>query len=218
MMAATRGALIVLEGCDRVGKSTQAKLLVEYLTKRGKPAKLMNFPDRSTTIGKLLDEYLKQGQEFDDHAVHLLFSANRWEAASSMEKLLKSGTTLVLDRYSDSGIAFSSAKGLDFDWCRNSDAGLPLPDLVLFLQLSQEESRARGGYGQERYEKEQFQATVRDKFSRLQQDNWTVVSAEQKSIEELQCELRKLVDAAVKSALNKSLGHLPTYHNNTRLN
>lgn len=35
-----------------------------------------------------------------------------------METQLKSGTTLVVDRYSYSGVAFSSAKGLDFEWCK----------------------------------------------------------------------------------------------------
>lgn len=42
--AGGRGALIVLEGCDRSGKSTQCKLLVESLTAKGVPAKLMRFP------------------------------------------------------------------------------------------------------------------------------------------------------------------------------
>ena len=37
---------------------------------------------------------------------------------SLMESKLKSGTTIIVDRYSYSGVAFSSAKGLDFDWCK----------------------------------------------------------------------------------------------------
>ena len=41
---ASRGALIVFEGCDRVGKSTQCKKLVEKLTRNGAAAKLMKFP------------------------------------------------------------------------------------------------------------------------------------------------------------------------------
>lgn len=44
----SRGALIILEGCDRVGKSTQAKLLVESLIKNGQKAQLMNFPGKFT--------------------------------------------------------------------------------------------------------------------------------------------------------------------------
>lgn len=36
--------------------------------------------DRSTPIGQMIDAYLKSDVEMDDHVIHLLFSANRWEA------------------------------------------------------------------------------------------------------------------------------------------
>lgn len=42
-------------------------------------AEQWNFPDRSTNIGKTIDEYLKGNAESDDATMHLLFSANRWE-------------------------------------------------------------------------------------------------------------------------------------------
>jgi dTMP kinase len=38
-------------------------------------------PDRSTPIGQMIDAYLRSQAEMDDHVIHLLFSANRWEAA-----------------------------------------------------------------------------------------------------------------------------------------
>jgi len=36
--------------------------------------------DRTTTIGKMINSYLAEDADMDDHAIHLLFSANRWEA------------------------------------------------------------------------------------------------------------------------------------------
>ena len=39
------------------------------------------YPDRTTTIGKMIDNYLQSKAELDDRAIHLLFSANRWEIA-----------------------------------------------------------------------------------------------------------------------------------------
>lgn len=77
--AQPRGAFIVLEGADRAGKTTQCTRLVEHLRARGLDARLWRFPDRSTTIGRMIDAYLKSQAELDDAAVHLLFSANRWE-------------------------------------------------------------------------------------------------------------------------------------------
>lgn len=73
---------------------------------------------------------------------------------------LAAGTTLVVDRYAYSGVAFTAAKGLpglDRAWCMAPDAGLPAPDAVFFLSLTVEQAAARGGYGEERYEKADFQ-------------------------------------------------------------
>jgi dTMP kinase len=59
----------------------------------------------------------------------------------------------VLDRYAYSGVAFSAAKPSlrgDLDWARAPDAGLPLPDAVLFMDLPPEDAAARGGFGGER--------------------------------------------------------------------
>lgn len=106
-----RGALIVIEGVDRSGKSTQCKKLVQSLEKMNIKSKLINFPDRSTTTGKLIDEYLKNKEcKLPDEAIHLLFTANRWENLEKMKSLLNEGVTLVVDRYSYSGIVFSAVK------------------------------------------------------------------------------------------------------------
>ena len=73
---------------------------------------------------------------------------------------LQAGTTLIVDRYAYSGVAFTAAKGLpglDRAWCTAPDAGLPAPDAVFFLSLTVEQAAARGGYGEERYEKADFQ-------------------------------------------------------------
>ncbi|PBK81746.1 P-loop containing nucleoside triphosphate hydrolase protein, partial [Armillaria gallica] len=76
--------------------------------------------------------------DLDDHAIHLSFSAYQWELASTVEDFLESGVTVLFDRYAFSGIASSASKGLPYDWCRPPDAGLPAPDLVVFLDITPE--------------------------------------------------------------------------------
>jgi dTMP kinase len=49
---------------------------------------------------------------------------------------------------------------LDFDWCKNPDKGLIQPDLVFFIDVNPEETKLRSGYGDERYEKYEFQKKV----------------------------------------------------------
>lgn len=165
--AASRGAFILLEGVDRCGKTTQCALLLKHLLSLSMAAVALRFPDRTTQVGKLIDGYLQSGADLDDRAVHLLFSANRWEAAPSLAQTLAEGKTIVCDRYAYSGVAFSSAKtkedrktgggdgaasgggsaaeDLSIDWCKGPDVGLPAPDCVLFLDLSQDEAEKRGG-------------------------------------------------------------------------
>ncbi|CEG70142.1 Putative Thymidylate kinase [Rhizopus microsporus] len=172
----TRGLMIVVEGCDRSGKSTQCELLVHNLKSRNIDSELVKFPDRTTQTGKMIDSYLRQKSDLDDHAIHLLFSANRWEAMKSISEKLLAGKTLVIDRYAYSGVAFSVAKGLDFDWCKHPDVGLLSPDLVLFLDLSINEAEKRGGFGEERYEKRDLQIKVRTEFRKLKDDSWKVIA------------------------------------------
>ncbi|KOS17014.1 Thymidylate kinase [Escovopsis weberi] len=162
-----RGAFIVLEGVDRSGKTTQVKLLEQRFVEEGVRVKMMRFPDRSTPIGQMIDGYLKSSVDMEDHAIHLLFSANRWEAASRIRSLLASGTTVICDRFYHSGIVYSAAKrnpSLGLAWARAPDTGLPRPDVVLFLDLGAEQARARGGWGAEKYEQEEMQRTVRELF------------------------------------------------------
>ncbi|XP_013788775.1 thymidylate kinase-like [Limulus polyphemus] len=177
--ALRRGALIVFEGCDRAGKTTQCHKLVEVLKREGHRVELMKFPDRSTTIGQMISQYLQKKVELEDHVIHLLFAANRWEAVKKMENLLLNGTTLVVDRYSFSGIAFSAAKPhMDFEWLKQPEVGLLQPDLVLFLELSSDVASKRGEFGQERYEQPQFQRSVRQIFRKLQDKSWQVINAD----------------------------------------
>ncbi|CAO3611274.1 unnamed protein product [Cunninghamella blakesleeana] len=179
-----RGQFIVIEGCDCSGKTTQCEKLVHTLQKENESVQLFKFPDRTTQTGKMIDGYLKQSIQMDDHAIHLLFSANRWETMQSIKELLEKGVTIIADRYAFSGVAFSSAKGLDFNWCKQPDVGLLVPDLVMFLDLSMEEAEKRGGFGEERYEKRELQLRVRDEFNQLMDDSWKIIDAS-KSVEEV---------------------------------
>lgn len=204
----TRGALIVLEGCDRAGKTTQCKKLVETLRDSGHQAIYMNFPNRATPSGKLIDSYLTNKSDFTDEGIHLLFTLNRWEAKKEMETKLLKGTTIIVDRYSYSGVAFSSAKGLKFDWCKAPETGLLKPDLVLYLTLSTEALSKRVGFGEERYETPELQKKVSEMFLRLKDDvSWTVVDAD-KTSDELTSELRNYAIKTINNSCDKPLKNL----------
>jgi dTMP kinase len=107
-------------------------------------------------VGMLINDYLTSSIQTDDRAIHLLFSANRWEAAPKLATTLAQGTNIICDRYAYSGVAFTSAKtnndrstvsggDLTLNWCIGPDIGLPAPDAVIFLDLDQNEAEKRGG-------------------------------------------------------------------------
>ncbi|XP_067668895.1 thymidylate kinase-like isoform X2 [Haliotis asinina] len=203
-----RGALVVFEGCDRCGKTTQSNKLLQKLTEEGIPVKLMKFPDRTTVIGEMINGYLQKKAELDDHAVHLLFSANRWECVKDMYQLLNEGTTLIVDRYAFSGVAFTAAKkGFTLEWCKQPDVGLPRPDKVLYMTLTPEAAGKRAGFGGERYEQEDFQKRVAENFEKLQDENWQRIDAD-RSIEDLHSELYAIVKQTIEDARNKTIEKL----------
>lgn len=120
-----------------------------------------------------------------------------------MEAKLRAGTTLIVDRYAFSGIAFTHAKAhknpsLTLDWCSSPDVGLLSPDLVLFLNVSPDVAQARGGFGQERYETEEIQKNVRKAFAEVKekvrtqatQIQWVDLSADG-SMDEVRQEILK---------------------------
>ncbi|KAK8821721.1 hypothetical protein WA556_002168 [Blastocystis sp. ATCC 50177/Nand II] len=206
-----RGAFILLEGVDRSGKTTQCKRLVEELTRQGIKTKLAGFPNRTTVIGKQINAYLQNQSEVEDHCIHLLFSANRWEAMNGIVSDLEKGYTIICDRYFASGVAFSAAKGLDMEWCLSPDRGLPSPDLICFLDLSEQEQRKRGGFGNERYEVSSFQTAVRQKFIELMDFlpalNWKHINADG-TADDVYAVLQKEVLKAIEESEDKAIGVL----------
>ena len=200
-MTAGRGWLIVFEGLDRSGKSTQCERLVGRLRHDGQKVEHLRFPDRTTPSGKMINSYLSGNSQQEDHVIHLLFSANRWELANTIRTLVNDNTIVVVDRYYYSGCVYSAAKGIagmGLEWCREPEVGLPRPDMCLFLNLSTEEAAKRGGYGLERYESQDMQEKVRGLFAEMREhhdeaDDIVVVDAG-RSVEDVARNIQQLVD------------------------
>ncbi|KAK4469675.1 hypothetical protein MN116_006614 [Schistosoma mekongi] len=133
-----RGLFVVFEGVEKCGKNTQSELLQDALTQiTGKQALLIHFPDKSTPVGKLLAEYSDGRLQLELHAAHLLYIANRWERQDEISNALKAGISVVVDRYSYSGIANTAAKfhplsDADWKWCRSMEYGLLQPDFIFY--------------------------------------------------------------------------------------
>ena len=142
--------LIVLEGLDGAGKSTQVRKLKEYLAQRCGELDYIHFPRYDAPVyGSLISRFLK-GDFGTNETVHpqlvaLLFAEDRHGTAPAIRRALQEGKTVLLDRYVYSNIAYQCAKLRDpvererlRDWIFNTEYGafeLPVPDLNLFLDV-----------------------------------------------------------------------------------
>jgi len=142
--------LVVLEGLDGAGKSTQVKKLKKYLESVCDSLEYIHFPRYEAPVyGELITRFLR-GEFGSNDAVHpqlvaLLFAEDRHGAADEIKAELSRGGSVLLDRYVYSNIAYQCAKLKDSaevenlrDWIFNTEFGnfgLPRPDLNIFLDV-----------------------------------------------------------------------------------
>ena len=142
--------LVVLEGLDGAGKSTQVKKLRTYLESLYGSLEYVHFPRYDAPVyGDLISRFLR-GDFGSNESVHpqlvaLLFAEDRHGAAPAMKETLEKGGVILLDRYVYSNIAYQCAKMNDAqeaeslrDWIFNTEYGdfaLPKPDLNIFLDV-----------------------------------------------------------------------------------
>lgn len=142
--------LVVLEGLDGAGKSTQVKKLRTYLESLFGSLEYIHFPRYDAPVyGNLISRFLR-GDFGTNETVHpqlvaLLFAEDRHGAAPGMKETLSNGGHVLLDRYVYSNIAYQCAKLENpeeaealRDWIFNTEYGdleLPKPDLNIFLDV-----------------------------------------------------------------------------------
>lgn len=182
--------IIVIEGGDQAGKFTQATLLYKALTKNKISAKLFHFPDYKTPIGKKIKQYLDGKQAFPPQAIHCLLSANRWERLSDILAAKKDNSILIMNRYYHSNLVYGKANGLAQKWLENLDDGLPKPDLVILLDVTQKDSFHRQKIRRDKFEKNiEFSKKISRIYKTIAKKNhWSIIDASQ-SKEEVHYEI-----------------------------
>ena len=175
-----RGLLIVLEGIDQCGKTTISKLLKNKLEELNLKTIIQTFPDKSTLIGNVINSYLQGNTKLSPQESHLLYSLNRHEKKNFMEDKLYNNYNIICDRYIFSGIAYSLANGLDYDFCSNTEQYLIKPDLIFYFDISiSETNKRRKSLKTDIYETSNFQSKVKEAYSKIKNNDWIIINAEQ---------------------------------------
>lgn len=178
------GLFVTLEGIDRSGKTTQARLLADAL---GDRAVAVREPG-GTAVGERVRELLKDASiEVDGRTEALLFAAARAELVSEVIRpALDDGKIVISDRFLDSSLAYQGgARGLGVSEVAQvnefATAGLR-PDVTILLDLSPAAAATRAGVEVDRFEQEGagLQESVRSAYAALAADDsrWVVVDAD----------------------------------------
>lgn len=159
--------LIVLEGLDGAGTTTQVKRLVEHLASQGRAAHATREPSDGP-IGRLIREMLVgqhalPGERLSQNTFGLLFAADRMDHLQrEVEPRLAAGTIVVSDRWYHSSLAYQGT-GADRDWITMLNARARRPDLTIFLAVRPEvaaQRRHAAGRVQELFEDIRMQEAV----------------------------------------------------------
>jgi len=144
------GKLIVIEGLDGSGKSTQTNLLISHLKKEGYKTAKIDFPQHGTKSAGLVDEYLNgkygSSEEVGPYQASIFYACDRYDASFKIRKWLKEGRMVVSDRYVASNIGHQGGKIKNkkerkrfLKWLYNLEYnifGIPKPDITFILKTS----------------------------------------------------------------------------------
>jgi dTMP kinase len=161
------GALIVIEGIDGSGSTTQSTMLMQWLARVGIPASFTSEPSTGP-IGALLRRHLGRQIELGGpEAEALAFAADRMDhVTNEVEPALARGETVVADRYYLSSLAYQ-ALSCDLDWLSEINGFALRPDLTVFLSVPVDVGVARfsSRATRERFEEDRDQlAHIAEKY------------------------------------------------------
>lgn len=158
-----KGKLIVIEGSDGAGKGTQTKALIDYLQSNNEKVMTLHFPNYDSPTGKIVGgPYLGHEEisnryfdeptsDIDPKIVSLYYAADFKYNMDKLNKYLKKGVNIVLDRYIESNMAYQGGLIEDKDkrlkmykWLEKLNyqmLKIPKPDAVIYLYIPYEECK-----------------------------------------------------------------------------
>ena len=200
----TDGYLIVIEGIDGTGKSTQATMLAEALRKSGREV-VQSFEPTNGPWGKKLRESATTGRLSIEDELEYFINDRREHVEQLIIPTIKSGGIVILDRYYFSTMAYQGARGIDPEAIRvKNETFAPQPDILIILDLDVDIALQRIGVRDgeaNEFEKRESLDFCRKLFLSLKDETYAYVIDANTDITE--------VNASVMAAVHTQLGMEP---------
>lgn len=191
---------ITIEGIDGSGKTTQARLLYEFLKGKGINCILTSEPTKEGIYGIQLRKMLKDPKS-DPVKKAELFALDRKEHAQKViTPSLKNKITVICDRYLHSSLAYQPAEGVPKEFVEKLNKDIPKPNITFYIDVSALEGRDRiikrnGESEMEEYEKKlAYQEKVRNNYLSFKgQKGYYIINGE-RPIQEIFDEIKAIIE------------------------
>lgn len=195
-----RVAFICVEGLDGSGKTTQAKILVRRLRRKGFDAVYTTEPSDGK-VGKLIRRFVLDREKRVSVTLEaLLFAADRVDHVENVvQPLLKQGKVVVCDRYVFSTLAYQGAKGLSLDWIESTNRFALKPDLALLIDVPSDVAVKRLKRKKTVMETKRNQEKVREAYLKLVQDKRLVPVDGDRPIKDVAKNVLEIVSGLLKA-------------------
>lgn len=199
-----KGILVVFEGIDGTGKSTQLSLLETALKERGLPVVTTREPTNGK-YGRMIRElYVKRDNVTKKEELELFIQDRKEHVKNFLSPSLSEKMIVLCDRYFLSTIAYQGAAGIDIEEVKEKNSFAPVPDICFLFQLSTQESVERITLGRGEslndFEQEESLAKVAKIFDSLTFPYIRKIKAEQ-SINELHKHILEQVEEYIETNL-----------------
>jgi dTMP kinase len=193
------GLLIVIEGIDGTGKSTQARRLGEWFEKHGREVVLSREPTDGPW-GRKLRESAATGRLSPQDELEYFLNDRRQHVDEKIRPALAAGKVVILDRYYFSTMAYQGARGFDpVEIRRLNEEFAPVPDLLLILDLDVDTAHQRIGHrgdSTNEFEKHESLTRCRGIFLSLKDEQFARVIDSSGTLDEVAARIREAVAAA----------------------
>ena len=134
--------LVVIEGIDMSGKSTQTKMLKERLIETGGTVETFHFPTK-LIFGKEIYRHYNGEVSYTQEELELLHTIDKMSCQAYIEHCLSGNDFLLLDRYKLSQFVYAISQGVDEEWAKALISRMIEPDIGFLLDLPMEEAMRR---------------------------------------------------------------------------